>query len=121
MIQSTDATDGQLGGPRQPLRPSGSVRRPRLSSGALRRLDVALRLVTPGDAASQTELRDAVREQVLHLRGQGEPVERVLVEIKREIQEAQTRIGPSRGDLATTGALAEQVVRWCLSAYHRGD
>jgi len=97
------------------------VRRPRLSSGALRRLDVALRLATPGDAESLTELREAVREQVLHLRGQGEPVDRVLVEIKREIQEAQARVGPTRGELATTGALAEQVVRWCLNAYHRGD
>lgn len=97
-------------------------RRPRLSSGALRRLDVALRLVGPDcDAAGIAELRDAVHEQVWHLRSQGEPPERVLVEIKREIQEAQTRVNAPRGDEPVLRTLTEQVVRWCIEAYYRAD
>jgi hypothetical protein len=106
--------------------PSGlattASRRPRLSSGALRRLDIALRLVGPdGDTAGIAELRDAVREQVWHLRSQGEPPERVLVEIKREIQEAQTRVNAPRGDEPVLRTLTEQVVRWCIEAYYRAD
>jgi cell division protein ZapA (FtsZ GTPase activity inhibitor) len=102
---------------------SGSrVRRPRLSSGALRRLDIALRLAGPdGDEAGIAELRDAVCEQVMHLRAQGEPPERVLVEIKREIQEAQTRVNTPRGDEPALRTLTDQVVRWCIDAYYRGD
>lgn|GEM_PF-1981235 len=120
MVQTTDSTDGQ-GSPRQPARSTGSARRPRLSSGALRRLDVALRLAATGDAGGLAELHEAVREQVVHLREQGEPADRVVAEIKREIQEAQTRIGSARTEDPTARALAEQVVRWCRDAYHRGD
>jgi len=102
--------------------PSGSSgRRPRLSSGALRRLDIAIRLAGAGDETGLAELRDAVREQVAHLRDQGEPPERVLVEIKRELQESQTRTGAPRGDEQALRALADQVVRWCIEAYYRGD
>jgi hypothetical protein len=98
------------------------ARRPRLSSGALRRLDIALRLVGPdGDATGLAELRDAVREQVTHLRAQGEPPERVLVEIKREMQEAQIRVNAPRGDEPPLRTLTDQVVRWCIEAYYRGD
>jgi hypothetical protein len=109
-----------------PLTPQSSAaipgRRPRLSSGALRRLDVAIRLATvDGDEAGIAELRAAISEQVLHLRGQGEPPERVLVEIKRELQEAQTRTGVGRGDDQALRALTDQVVRWCIQAYYRGD
>jgi hypothetical protein len=102
---------------------SGSVaRRPRLSSGALRRLDIAIRLAgSGGDPAGLAELRDAVREQVIHLRDQGEPPERVLVEIKRELQESQTRTGVPRVDELALRGLADQVVRWCIEAYYRGD
>ena len=112
-----------------PLTPQSSAvqsgsggRRPRLSSGALRRLDIAIRLAgVGGDDAGLAELRDAVREQVIHLRGQGEPPERVLVEIKRELQESQTRTGAPRSDEPAMRALADQVVRWCIEAYYRGD
>jgi hypothetical protein len=104
-----------------PASPASSTRRPRLSSGALRRLDIALRLAGPGDAAGVAELRDAVCEQVVHLRGQGEPPERVLVEIKREIQEAQTRVNAPRGDDTALRCLTDQVVRWCIEAYYRAD
>jgi hypothetical protein len=97
------------------------TRRPRLSSGALRRLDIALRLAAPGDPAGMAELRDAVREQVTHLRSQGEPPERVLVEIKREIQEALTRVNAPRDDEFALRPLTDQVVRWCIEAYYRAD
>ena len=101
---------------------SPSGRRPRLSSGALRRLDIAIRLAsTGGDVVALAELRDAIREQVLHLRSQGEPPERVLVEIKRELQEAQVRTAAPRGDEPALRALTDQVVRWCIEAYYRGD
>ncbi|HWZ60198.1 MAG TPA: hypothetical protein VNW46_14570 [Gemmatimonadaceae bacterium] len=97
-------------------------RRPRLSSGALRRLDIAIRLAGPGgDDAGLIELRDAVREQVAHLRDQGEPPERVLVEIKRELQESQVRTGVPRGDDQAFRTLSDQVVRWCIEAYYRAD
>jgi hypothetical protein len=99
-----------------------AARRPRLSSGALRRLDIAIRLAAPGgDESGIAELRAAVSEQVVHLRDQGEPPERVLVEIKRELQEAQTRTGAARGDEPALRALTDQVVRWCIEAYYRVD
>src|ERR1700722_13322694 len=82
-------------------------RRPRLSSGALRRLDIAIRLASSGGDPGLAELRDAVREQVIHLREQGEPPERVLVEIKRELQESQSRTGAPRGDELALRGLAD--------------
>lgn len=79
------------------------------------------------DVETNTELRDAVRDQVQHLRSQGEPPERVLVEIKRELAESLTRTagvgaaGTTLGDEQDVRTVIDQVVRWCIEAYYRAD
>jgi hypothetical protein len=102
---------------------SPAPRRRRLSSGALQRLEIAIRLVEGGgvDALSSAELRDAVREQATHLRDQGEPTERVVTEIKREVADVLARTGVLRGDGEGAQALMEQVVRWASEVRGRAD
>jgi hypothetical protein len=87
-------------------------RRRRLSSGALQRLEIAVRLIDPATPASNSDLYDAVREQVAHLRRQGEPPASVVAEIKRETSDALARTGALRGDEMAVRALLDQVARW---------
>ncbi len=100
---------------------SPAPRRRRLSSGALQRLEIAIRLADVADPAASTELRDAVREQAAHLRDQGEPTERVVSEIKREFAETLARTGALKGDEPAASALLDQVVRWASEARIRAD
>jgi Asp-tRNA(Asn)/Glu-tRNA(Gln) amidotransferase A subunit family amidase len=100
---------------------SPAPRRRRLSSGALQRLEIAVRLADAADPNASAELRDAVREQATHLREQGEPTERVVTEIKREVADALARTGAMRGDGEGARALLEQVVRWASEVKGRAD
>jgi hypothetical protein len=100
---------------------SPAPRRRRLSSGALQRLEIAVRLADADDPHASEELRDAVREQAGHLRDQGEPTERVVTEIKREVAETLARTGAMRGDGEGTRELLEQVVRWASEVRGRAD
>ena len=95
---------------------SPAPRRRRLSSGALQRLEIAVRLADADDPSASAELRDAVREQASHLRKQGEPTERVVTEIKREVADALARTGAMRGDGEGARSLLDQVVRWVSDA-----
>lgn len=100
---------------------SPAPRRRRLSSGALQRLEIAVRLAEADDPTASAELRDAVQEQATHLRNQGEPVERVVTEIKREVADALARTGAMKGDGDGARALLEQVVRWASEPKGRAD
>ena len=100
---------------------SPAPRRRRLSSGALQRLEIAVRLADTDDPTASAELRDAVREQAWHLRDQGEPLERVVTEIKREVADALARTGAMKGDGEGARALLEQVVRWVSEPRGRVD
>jgi hypothetical protein len=100
---------------------SPAPRRKRLSSGALQRLEIAVRLADASDPNASNELRDAVREQATHLREQGEPTERVVTEIKREVAETMARTGAMRGDGEGARALLEQVVQWASEVRGRAD
>jgi hypothetical protein len=100
---------------------SPAPRRRRLSSGALQRLEIAIRLVEGADPTASAELRDAVREQATHLRDQGEPTERVVTEIKREVADVLARTGALRGDGEGARALIEEVVRWASEVRGRAD
>ena len=100
---------------------SPAPRRKRLSSGALQRLEIAARLADASDPNASVELRDAVREQATHLREQGEPTERVVTEIKREVAETMARTGAMRGDGEGARALLEQVVQWASEVRGRAD
>lgn len=100
---------------------SPTPRRKRLSSGALQRLEIAVRLADAADPNASAELRDAVLEQAAHLRDQGEPTERVVTEIKREVTETLARTGAMRGDGEGARALLEQVVRWASEVRSRAD
>jgi Asp-tRNA(Asn)/Glu-tRNA(Gln) amidotransferase A subunit family amidase len=96
-------------------------RRRRLSSGALQRLEIAIRLAEVADPTANAELRDAVHEQARHLRDQGETVERVVSEIKREVNETLARTGAMRGDSDGARALLDQVVHWAGEVRARAD
>ncbi len=100
---------------------SPAPRRKRLSSGALQRLEIAIRLAEAADPSATAELRDAVREQATHLRHQGEPTERVVSEIKREFAETLARTGAMRGDGESARALLDQVVQWASEVRDRAD
>jgi hypothetical protein len=100
---------------------SPAPRRRRLSSGALQRLEIGIRLADAADPAASTELRDAVREQAAHLRDQGEPTEQVVSEIKREFAETLARTGALKGDEPAARALLDQVVRWASEVRGRAD
>jgi hypothetical protein len=80
-----------------------------------------LRLTDASDPNASTELRDAVHEQATHLREQGEPTERVVTEIKREVADALARTGAMRGDGDGARALLDQVVRWASEVRGRAD
>jgi hypothetical protein len=100
---------------------SPAPRRRRLSSGALQRLEIAVRLADADDPNASNELRDAVREQASHLRDQGEPTEKVVTEIKREVADALARTGAMRGDGEGTRAILDQVVLWATEVRGRAD
>jgi hypothetical protein len=70
------------------------------------------------DVATNTDLREAVRDQVLHLRSQGQPPERVIIEMKRELADSLKRIG---GEEQGVRLVIDQVVRWSIESYYRGD
>jgi hypothetical protein len=99
---------------------SPAPRRKRLSSGALQRLEIGVRLVDASDPNASAELREAVHEQATHLREQGEPTERVVAEIKREVADALARTGAMRGD-GEARALLDQVVLWASEVRGRAD
>jgi len=80
-----------------------------------------VRLADASDPNASVELRDAVREQATHLREQGEPTERVVTEIKREVAETMARTGAMRGDGEGARALLEQVVQWASEVRGRAD
>lgn len=80
-----------------------------------------MRLADADDPNASAELREAVREQASHLRDQGEPTERVVTEIKREVADALARTGAMRGDGEGARALLEQVVRWVSDVKGRAD
>ncbi len=100
---------------------SSSPRRRRLSSGALQRLEIAVRMTDASQPMANDELRDAVAEQTRHLMKQGEPTERVLAEIKREVADALARTGALRGDDPGVRAVLDQVVRWASEIRTRAD
>jgi hypothetical protein len=100
---------------------SPSPRRRRLSSGALQRLEIAVRLADGDDPNACAELRDAVHEQATHLLKQGEPTERVVTEIKREVVDALARTGAMRGDREGARALLDKVVHWASEVRGRAD
>jgi hypothetical protein len=100
---------------------SPAPRRRRLSSGALQRLEIAVRLADADDPNASVELRDAVHEQATHLLKQGEPTERVVTEIKREVADALARTGAMRGNGEGARALLGQVVRWASEVPRRAD
>lgn len=100
---------------------SPAPRRRRLSSGALQRLEIAVRLAETDDPTASAELRDAVREQASHLREQGEPIERVVTEIRREVSETLARTGAMKGDVDGARALLDQVARWVSEPRGRAD
>jgi hypothetical protein len=100
---------------------SPAPRRRRLSSGALQRLEIAVGLTDLANPAANIDLRDAVREQVTHLRALGEPPSHVITEIKREVADALARTGALRGDEPATRAVIDQVVRWATDPPTRGD
>jgi hypothetical protein len=100
---------------------SPAPRRKRLSSGALQRLEIAVRLAEAEDPSASAELREAVHEQVTHLLKQGEPTERVVTEIKREVADALARTGAMLGDGEGARALLDQVVRWASEVRGRAD
>jgi hypothetical protein len=122
---TTTGTEPADGTREPPPRPS----RPRLSSGAIQRLDIALRVVPFADVAHNTDLRDAVRDQVRHLRSQGQPPERVIIEMKRELADSLKRTSGAAAAAGATvfgeeqglRAVVDQVVRWSIETYYRGD
>jgi aspartate/methionine/tyrosine aminotransferase len=84
-------------------------------------LEIAVRLAEADDPNASVELRDAVHEQATHLLKQGEPTERVVTEIKREVADAIARTGAMRGDGEGARALLDQVVRWASEIRGRAD
>ena len=78
-----------------------------------------LRTAMRAEAAS---LRDAVCEYVDAARQRGEPVERVIIDLKQEMRAAGV---VDRYVKPNERALAESVIRWCIERYYgtaaRGD
>ena len=67
------------------------------------------------DAGDVAKLRDAVCRYVDAARARGEPVERVIVDLKQEMRAA----GAIKDYAAKEErALAEGVIRWCIERYY---
>lgn len=91
---------------RPPDTPSGETSRDSLST----RLQALLRGGVQSDA-----LREAVNGYVDEARRRGEPVERVIIDLKQEMRAAgvvDVYVRPGER------ALAEPVIRWCIDRYY---
>jgi len=81
-----------------------------------------LRTAMRASGAEAASLRDAVCEYVDAARQRGEPVERVIIDLKQEMRAAGV---VDRYVKPNERALAESVIRWCVERYYgtapRGD
>jgi len=81
-----------------------------------------LRTAMRASGAEAASLRDAVCEYVDAARQRGEPVERVIIDLKQEMRAAGV---VDRYVKPNERALAESVIRWCIERYYgtapRGD
>ena len=64
-------------------------------------------------------LRTAVSTLAVRLKDQGAPPERVLVAVKAAV--GANRRGHAGATTDAREALVADVVRWCITAYYRGD
>jgi len=83
-----------------------------------RSLQPRLRLAFTSHTANLAPLHTAVSEYVDVARSQGEPVERVLIDLR-----AMLNLGGQWQDHATAEqhALAEAVIRWCIERYYGAE
>ena len=88
-------------------------------AGGTRSQESLSRLLRPAvHGEVETErLRDAVHDYVNDARERGEPVERVIVDLKQEIRAAA---GIGLYVSRETRAVMESVVRWCIEGYYEG-
>ena len=81
------------------------------------KLAALLRAAFRGGGAVETEpLREAVCGYVDAARDRGEPVERVIVDLKRMMELSG---GWRRSASRAEEAVAEGVIRWCIDRYYR--
>ena len=102
------------------VRPSGAT--PPAPTTSRETLAQNLRTALRASGAGAAALRDAVCEYVDAARQRGEPVERVIIDLKQEMRAAGV---VDRYVKPNERALAESVIRWCIERYYgtapRGD
>ena len=79
-------------------------------------LSTLLRAAFRGELVETEPLRESVCAYVDSARERGEPVERVIIDLKRMMElSGAWRRSASRAE----EALAEGVIRWCIERYYR--